>query len=657
LANYTIVYVDGVLSVAPATLTIAANDATKIYGQVAVFDPTEFTPFGLLNADSIDSVTLVSPGAPATAPVAGSPYPITPSNAVGSGLSNYAITYQDGVLTVTPAVLTVTANDLSKTYGDAVTFAGTEFSVAGLQNADSVDSVTLASPGAAATAPVAGSPYLISPSNAVGTGLANYMIAYVDGILTVGKADATIVVTGYSVTYDALPHTATGTATGVLADDLSADLDLTATTHTDVGVYTDAWTFSDAAGNYNDASGTVDSEITTANLTVTADSASKTYGDTLPFAGTEFTSVGLLGTDAVDSVTLASAGAAPTATVAGSPYPIVASNAIGSGLSNYAIVYVDGVLTVDPADLTVTADDQSKPFGITFTFTGTELSTTGLVNGDAVSGADLASAGALAPAAPGTYPITISGAAGTGLDNYVITYVEGTFTVGNTPPVLDDVSVSTDATMAVLGAVVITDPDTGQTVTVTMTTPPTNGTATVAADGSFSYQPTGTFTGQDTFTVQGCDDATIPACDSATVTVSVYPVAVPDAQVTSEGETVEVDVQANDIGDAGAPVIVTGPDHGTARIGSIIYTPDPGFSGTDHVVYRVCSPNDQTLCDDATLTITVASDAPQTDSGSIGTPLGPVRAGFLGLAGIVVFLVVSGIAAAVAIERRRPSAR
>ena len=111
------------------------------------------------------------------------------------------------------------------------------------------------------------------------------------------------------------------------------------------------------------------------------------------------------------------------------------------------------------------------------------------------------------------------------------------------------------------------------------------------------------------------------------MTVAVYPVAVPDAQVTSEGETVEVDVQANDIGDAGAPIIVSGPSHGTARIGSIIYTPDAGFAGTDEVVYRVCSPNDQTLCDDATLTITVAGDAPPTDSVSIGTPLGPVSSG------------------------------
>ncbi|HEY6570311.1 MAG TPA: Ig-like domain-containing protein, partial [Candidatus Limnocylindrales bacterium] len=216
--------------------------------------------------------------------------------------------------------------------------------------------------------------------------------------------------------------------------------------------------------------------------------------------------------------------------------------------------------------------------------------------------------------------------------------------------------VTTDATVLVAGAVVVTDPDTGQTVTVTIAAAPANGTATVAQDGSFTYQPTGTWTGQDSFTIQGCDDNAIPACSTGTVTVAVYPVAVPDAGVTSEGETVEVDVQANDIGDAGAPQIITPPANGTATIGSIIYTPDTGFAGTDQVVYRICSPNDQTLCDDATLTITVSSDAPPTDADqAIATPLGPVGSGMLQLAGMLALLLVSASCAAAFLRQRRPT--
>ena len=172
---------------------------------------------------------------------------------------------------ITPAPLTITADDRTKTYGQTVTFAGTEFTTSGLLGSDSVTSVSLASPGAVATATVAGSPHLITPSAAIGTGLANYAISYVAGDLTINPATAAIAVTGYSVTYDAAAHTATGTATGVLGEDLSADLDLSATTHTAAGTYVDPWTFTDPAGNYTTASGTVGNQIDQAPLTITAE--------------------------------------------------------------------------------------------------------------------------------------------------------------------------------------------------------------------------------------------------------------------------------------------------------------------------------------------------------------------------------------------------
>src|SRR5262249_34494246 len=78
-------------------------------------------------------------------------------------------------------------NSLTKIYGETVTFAGTEFRTGAgqLVNGDTVSRVTLASAGAPATAPVAGSPYAITASAAVGTGLGNYTISYAPGQLTV----------------------------------------------------------------------------------------------------------------------------------------------------------------------------------------------------------------------------------------------------------------------------------------------------------------------------------------------------------------------------------------------------------------------------------------------------------------------------------------
>ena len=88
--------------------------------------------------------------------------------AVGTGLENYVISYLQGSLTVNPAPLMITADNSSKTYGQTVTLAGTEFTDSGLVNGDTITGVTLSSTGAAATATVAGSPYGIIPSNAIG---------------------------------------------------------------------------------------------------------------------------------------------------------------------------------------------------------------------------------------------------------------------------------------------------------------------------------------------------------------------------------------------------------------------------------------------------------------------------------------------------------
>ena len=70
--------------------------------------------------------------------------------------------------------------------------------------------------------------------------------------------------------------------------------------------------------------------ITPAALTITANNATNIYGQTLTFAGTEFTTSGLVNGDTVTNVTLSSAGAAATAAVSSSPYPIVASAALGT---------------------------------------------------------------------------------------------------------------------------------------------------------------------------------------------------------------------------------------------------------------------------------------------------------------------------------------
>ncbi len=146
------------------------------------------------------------------------------------------------------------------------------------------------------------------------------------------------------MTYNANAQTAAGTATGVEGANLGALLNLSGTTHTSAGEYTDIWTFTDPDGNYQNATGTVIDFIRQAAATVTADNESKVYGTTLTLAGTEFTDSGLFGTDCVTSVTLSSVGTAASALVG--TYPITPGGATGTGLANYNISYAPGVLSV-----------------------------------------------------------------------------------------------------------------------------------------------------------------------------------------------------------------------------------------------------------------------------------------------------------------------
>src|SRR5205823_2648387 len=84
------------------------------------------------------------------------------------------------------------------------------------------------------------------------------------------KADATVMVTPYNVTYDGNPHTATYTITGVNGETGATVGTVTLnTTHTNAGTYaSDSWSFTGAA-NYNDISATtITDRIDKANATV-----------------------------------------------------------------------------------------------------------------------------------------------------------------------------------------------------------------------------------------------------------------------------------------------------------------------------------------------------------------------------------------------------
>ena len=105
----------GIFSVSPASLTITANNATKVYGAALPVLSASFS--GLVNGDTAASLTTpptLSTTATASSHVRVGGYTIIASGAIDA---DYTITYQPGTLLITPAQLTVTANNASNVYG------------------------------------------------------------------------------------------------------------------------------------------------------------------------------------------------------------------------------------------------------------------------------------------------------------------------------------------------------------------------------------------------------------------------------------------------------------------------------------------------------------------------------------------------------------
>jgi|GEM_PF-1556285 len=156
-----------------------------------------------------------------------------------------------------------------------------------------------------------------------------------------------------------------------------------------------------------------------------------------------------------------------------------------------------------------------------------------------------------------------------------------------------------------------TDPE-NDPLTVTAVTDPASGTAVINADGTVSYTPDANFSGTDTFVYTMCDGN--GGCDSATVTVDVAgsddsPVAVDDYAATDNDNGIAIPVLNNDYdpdGDTLSVTSATDPANGSTVVnadGTVLYTPDPGFEGTDSFDYTACDP--QNNCDTATVIVVV----------------------------------------------------
>jgi large repetitive protein len=164
---------------------------------------------------------------------------------------------------------------------------------------------------------------------------------------------------------------------------------------------------------------------------------------------------------------------------------------------------------------------------------------------------------------------------------------------------------------------------------------PVNGTIVINPNGTYTYTPNANFNGVDSVHYKVCDLSAPSLCDTATVIITVIsvndaPVATNDVVTTPEDSplTNSVVTNATDVDanlDPNSFVTTDLPKHGTIVMnpnGSYTYTPVLDFYGIDSVHYKVCDLGTPSLCDTATIVITVSpvNDKPNASNDVVTTP-------------------------------------
>jgi gliding motility-associated-like protein len=420
--NYSIIHVDGKLSVSKADLTVTANDKSKVYGAI---DPViDYTPSGTLYyTDSYSVITGVNLTAPTGASANVGTHEIV---AVGGTADNYDVTHVNGTLTVSKAAaLTVTVNDKSKVYGAAdpvldfipsgTLYYSDDYSV--------INGVYLTAPNAASAS------FGTHTITAEGGSADNYNVDHVNGILTVSKAAAlTATANNKSKVFGDTDPVLDYTATGVLyySDSYSVISGLSLNTATSSSASVGSHTITAAGGSAENYGVTVENgslTVSKAVLQASADNKSRIYGGSNPLLTISYD--GFKYTDNIDSLmTRPSVSTSVTSANNAGNYDIELTPGYDN---NYEIIGTKGVLSIEKALLKVTANDKTRSYGMPNP--SLTVSYSGFVNGDDMDRIDIkptayTSAGLNTDA--GKYPITAENGSD---NNYAFTYVNGTLEI------------------------------------------------------------------------------------------------------------------------------------------------------------------------------------------------------------------------------------
>ncbi|MFC1759273.1 Ig-like domain-containing protein, partial [Planctomycetota bacterium] len=190
----------------------------------------------------------------------------------------------------------------------------------------------------------------------------------------------------------------------------------------------------------------------------------------------------------------------------------------------------------------------------------------------------------------------------------------------NTAPIATNDSATTDEDNAITVNVLANDSDAdGDVISVLSATAGANGTTAVNADGTITYTPNADFHGTDSFDYTIDDGNGGQATGSVNVTIASVndaPVATGDTAATDEDNAVIINVLGNDSdadGDVISVLSATAGANGTATVnadGTITYTPNADFHGTDSFAYTISDGNGGRATGSVNVTIASVNDAP-----------------------------------------------
>ena len=446
-------------------LTITANNNEKTYDGQPLTQP-DFTMEGLVNGDTKENFTL-SMTAESTITNAGSTPNVINTDTVkyngGAIPSYYNVSYNPGTLTVNKASATVTITGVNKTHvydGKQHEANGYNYSFTGKPN-----EITISlKPNVLAIArrTDVGTTYMGLTKDSFTVTSANYDVtikAVIDGYVTItpvtDKVTVTVTEDSATVTYDGNEHSVKGYKS------MTADNKLYDVTKSVKATETAAWTAKGtnageypvgvAAGDFeninknftNVAFVIVDgvlkiNPITENTITITANSASKTYdGTPLTDGGSSFTEGVLVDGDVLTAVVEGSA-----TNVGDEGKNVVMSYKVMRGdvdvTGNYTFRNsIDGKLTINKREVTLTSASDSKTYdGKPLTNGNVTIGGSGFADGE---GATFNVTGTITNVGkmPNDFTYTLN--EGTNANNYTITQTAGELEV---TPVTDEVVVT-----------------------------------------------------------------------------------------------------------------------------------------------------------------------------------------------------------------------